>query len=105
MRIAVFSTRPYDREFFDTANADRRHELVYFETRLDPLTAPLARGLEGICAFSHDVLQRSVIHALAGGARDWSRCAVLSLLASDLGPSRSETFAHGGIVGRPRYLA
>lgn len=34
MKIAFFSTKPYDRTFFDEHNRDGKHEIVYFETRL-----------------------------------------------------------------------
>ncbi len=67
MRVAVFSTKPYDRRFLDAANADGRHELVYFEPRLLPETAPLASGCEGVCAFVNDQLDRAVLETLAAG--------------------------------------
>ena len=31
MKVAVFSTKQYDKEFLDKANIDNKHELVYFE--------------------------------------------------------------------------
>ena len=34
MKIAFFSTKPYDRRFFDPANRTFGHEITYFETRL-----------------------------------------------------------------------
>ena len=34
MKIAVFSTTPYDRQFLDAANAAEGHELHYFEAAL-----------------------------------------------------------------------
>lgn len=67
MRVAVFSTKPYDRRFLDAANADGAHELVYFEPRLLPETAPLAAGFEAVCAFVNDQLDRAVLEALAAG--------------------------------------
>ena len=36
MRVAVFSAKPYDRESLDEMNEQFGHELVYFETRLEP---------------------------------------------------------------------
>lgn len=65
MRVAVFSTKPYDRRFLEAANADGRHELVFFEPRLLPETAPLAAGFEAVCAFVNDQLDRDVLEALA----------------------------------------
>jgi D-lactate dehydrogenase len=41
VRVAVFSTKPYDRRFLDAANSNAGHKLVYLEPRLVPETAPL----------------------------------------------------------------
>ncbi|MGZ4359876.1 MAG: 2-hydroxyacid dehydrogenase, partial [Gaiellaceae bacterium] len=54
MRVAVFSSKPYDRRFLDEANEHERHDLVYLEPRLDPQTARLADGFPGICVFVND---------------------------------------------------
>ena len=42
MKVTVFNTKPYDREFLDWANGERGHELVYLEERL---TLALAVGI------------------------------------------------------------
>jgi D-lactate dehydrogenase len=67
VRIAVFSTKPYDRQALDTANRDHHHELVYFEPRLTAATAPLAHGFDGVCPFVNDELSSTVIASLAAG--------------------------------------
>lgn len=67
MRIAVFSTKPYDRQALEEANARHGHELVFFEPRLGPSTVALAKGFEAICPFVNDDLSRPVIEALGGG--------------------------------------
>lgn len=53
MRIAFFSARPYEREFFDAAN-DGEHELRYFEPRLTESTAALAQDCDAACLFVND---------------------------------------------------
>jgi D-lactate dehydrogenase len=69
MHVAVFSTKPYDREFLVQAN-DGKHELVFLEPRLNSETAPLARGFEAVCAFVNDDLSANVLQILAeGGTR------------------------------------
>ncbi len=65
MRIAFFSTHTYDRQFFDAANHGAGHELHYVEPRLTSLTAPIAAGFPGVCAFVNDRLDRQVLEALA----------------------------------------
>lgn len=67
MRVAVFSTKPYDRQFLDAANASARHELAFLEPRLTIETAALARGVTAVCAFVNDALPAEVLEALAGG--------------------------------------
>ena len=52
MRVAVFSTKPYDREYL-SAHAGR-HDLTFFDARLDPATAPLAAGHAAACIFVND---------------------------------------------------
>jgi D-lactate dehydrogenase len=64
MRIAVFSAKSYDRRFLEAANADARHELVFFETQLQPNTTVLADGFPTVCAFVNDVLDAEVLTAL-----------------------------------------
>ncbi|HIK10470.1 MAG TPA: 2-hydroxyacid dehydrogenase [Oscillatoriaceae cyanobacterium M33_DOE_052] len=65
MKVAVFSTKSYDRQFLEAANATYGHELVFFEPRLTADTAPLAVGFEAICAFVNDHLDALAIATLA----------------------------------------
>lgn len=70
MRIAMFSTKPYDRRSFEAANAAHGHDLHYLEPRLTAETALLARGAEAVCPFVNDDLSAPVLAALAeGGTR------------------------------------
>jgi D-lactate dehydrogenase len=69
MRVAVFSTKPYDRAFLEAANAGR-HVLTFLEPRLSAESAPLAAGYGAVCAFVNDTLDAGTIAALArGGTR------------------------------------
>ena len=61
MRAAVFSSKPYDRSFLERSNGDSRHELVFFEARLDASTARLAHDFEAVCVFVNDVLDAAVL--------------------------------------------
>lgn len=77
MKVAVFSTKPYDRSSLDGANTKHGHELVYFDARLSAATAPLARGCEAVCAFVNDELNATVLEEFhRGGVRFVAlRCA------------------------------
>lgn len=63
MRIAVFSTKPYDRRFLDQAN-QAQHELVYLDPQLTAETAQLAANFRCVCAFVNDKLDREVLQLL-----------------------------------------
>ena len=64
MKVAVFSTKSYDREQLEPANAGRHH-IVYFEPHLTTLTAPLAQGFDAVCCFVNDTLDADTVAALA----------------------------------------
>ncbi|MEL7499982.1 MAG: 2-hydroxyacid dehydrogenase [Planctomycetota bacterium] len=69
MKVAVFSTRSYDRDSFTQRNRGR-HELVFFEPRLAAETASLAQGFDCVCAFVNDELNEEVLKQLHhGGTR------------------------------------
>jgi D-lactate dehydrogenase len=63
MKIAFFSTQPYDREYFERYN--KVHEIVFFEAQLNEKTVNLANGHDAICAFVNDDLNAAVIGQLA----------------------------------------
>jgi D-lactate dehydrogenase len=63
MKIAFFSTQPYDKEYFDRYN--KTHDIVYFTDALNVHTVNLAKGAQAICAFVNDELNAAVIHSLA----------------------------------------
>ncbi|MBK9123787.1 MAG: 2-hydroxyacid dehydrogenase [Chloroflexi bacterium] len=65
MRIAVFSTKPYDRQFLEAANGFHDFKLKYFETRLTSETVQVAAGYDGVCVFVNDVLDAEVIERLS----------------------------------------
>jgi D-lactate dehydrogenase len=65
MRVAVFSTKPHDREFLGAANAPHAHDLVYFEPRLGPETTALASGFPAVCVFVNDRLDGEVLRQLS----------------------------------------
>lgn len=65
MRVAFFSTKPYDEHFFKAANRGHGHELRFLESRLSVQTAQLARGAVVVCAFVNDELSAAVLDRLA----------------------------------------
>ena len=62
MKIAFFSTQPYDKEYFERYNI--QHEILFFEARLSEQTINLARDCNAVCAFVNDQLDAIVLNAL-----------------------------------------
>ena len=67
MRVAVFSTKNYDRQFLQPAANSAGHELVFFEPRLTLETVVLGSGFPAICPFVNDRLNAEVLMRLAKG--------------------------------------
>lgn len=65
MKVAVFSTKPYDREFLNVANYDHEHELIFFEAQLNHNTALLASGSSAACIFVNDQADATTLQILA----------------------------------------
>ncbi|TWU02137.1 2-hydroxyacid dehydrogenase [Stieleria varia] len=65
MKIAVFSTKPYDESFLRAASENHSHTLTFLEPRLTAKTAALANGFDAVCAFVNDQLDSDVIHTLS----------------------------------------
>ncbi len=65
MKVAVFSTKPYDRHSLETANSKQTHELIFIESALNTQTAPLAAGCSAVCLFVNDVIDAATLTALA----------------------------------------
>lgn len=65
MKIAVFSTKSYDRQFLQAANAEHQHELVFLEPQLNQRTATLAAGFPGVCIFVNDEADAKTLEILA----------------------------------------
>ncbi|MFC7475914.1 2-hydroxyacid dehydrogenase [Dankookia sp. GCM10030260] len=66
MKVAMYSTKPYDRRSFEAANG-AGHDLVFLEPRLTIDTAVLAQGAAAVCPFVNDDLSAPVLEALAAG--------------------------------------
>ncbi|WP_331346588.1 2-hydroxyacid dehydrogenase [Cellvibrio sp. UBA7661] len=67
MKVAVFSTKPYDHEFLTQANSAlaQPHELIFHESQLNPQSALLAQGCTAVCCFVNDHLDTTVLQKLS----------------------------------------
>ncbi|MDR2888371.1 MAG: 2-hydroxyacid dehydrogenase [Lachnospiraceae bacterium] len=61
-KIIFYDTKPYDIDSFDRLN--QQYEIIYQEAKLNPSTARLAKGCEGVCAFVNDDIGQATIDIL-----------------------------------------
>lgn len=68
MKIAVFSTKPYDRAFLTEANEclEYPHQLTFHESQLSSNSSLLAQDSDAVCCFVNDQLDAQVLQQLAG---------------------------------------
>lgn len=69
-RIAFFSAKSYEKEFFDFCNQKYQFRIDYIEQPLNETTVHLAKDAAVICIFVHDVASAPVLRLLhRGGAK------------------------------------
>lgn len=70
MQTLVFSTKPYDRDYFAAYPHFNHSHLDYVEARLTLQTVKLASGYKAVCIFTNDDASADVLAALhAGGTQ------------------------------------
>ncbi len=70
MKVAIFSTKKYTREFFTAANERHGFDLAFFEPSLSEQTVAMAEGYPAACVFVNDRADAAVLRRLkAGGTR------------------------------------
>ncbi len=65
MKIAVFSTKSYDKTYFEQFTHTASHSFTYFDATLNDLTAKLTIGFDAVCLFVNDVADRKTIVLMA----------------------------------------
>lgn len=63
--VAVFDSKPYDRQYLSAAAAKFELDLTFHDFRLSATTAPAAAGSSAVCAFVNDELDADCLKALA----------------------------------------
>jgi D-lactate dehydrogenase len=91
MRVAFFSTKSYDRQFFEALNTRHGHEFTFLDVPLNAKTAVLAADFPAVCMFVNDHADAATLEVLAArGTRLLAlRCAGFNTVdlqqASELG--------------------
>ncbi|HHF3826627.1 TPA: 2-hydroxyacid dehydrogenase [Haemophilus influenzae] len=65
MKIAIYSTKSYDRKYIELINAKYNFDLEFFDFMLNESTARLAEHCEVVCIFVNDNGSRKVLEKLA----------------------------------------
>ena len=65
MKIAFFSTKQYEKDFFEKINAKFNQEITYFDARLTSEVISLVKGFTAICIFVNDMLDKQLLEKLA----------------------------------------
>ncbi|GAA3606412.1 2-hydroxyacid dehydrogenase [Gibbsiella greigii] len=65
MKLAIYSTKQYDRKYLELVNQQFGYQLEFFDFMLSPRTAKTAAGCNAVCIFVNDDGSRKVLEELA----------------------------------------
>ncbi|MBW4658926.1 MAG: 2-hydroxyacid dehydrogenase [Drouetiella hepatica Uher 2000/2452] len=65
MKVAFFSSKSYDRQSFEAADANHHHALTFFDTQLNGHSALLAEDFPAVCMFVNDIADATTLDVLA----------------------------------------
>jgi D-lactate dehydrogenase len=63
MVVSFFSTKSYDKEYFNQFN--NQHDFRYFEAALSEETVKLANDSQAVCVFVNDKVTEEVVRQLS----------------------------------------
>lgn len=63
-KICFFDTKPYDKIYFEALKDQYDIEIEYYEPKLGPKTAFMAKGYEAVVAFVNDAIDKETIQTL-----------------------------------------
>lgn len=63
--VAVYDTKPYDRQYLEEASESKNIAWRFFDFRLTEASAMTAKGAEVVCIFVNDIVNRSCLETLA----------------------------------------
>lgn len=68
MKVAVFSTKYYEREYLNKFNIGGKHHLTFFDTVLNEETTNLTIGFNAVCILLSDIIDANVIDKLSANS-------------------------------------
>ncbi len=68
MKVAIFSTKYYEREYLNRFNTGTKHQLTYFDNALTADTINLTIGFDAVCVLLTDKIDEAVIDKLSANS-------------------------------------
>ena len=68
MKVAIFSTKYYEREYLNKFNNAGKHQLSYFDAVLNEDSTNLTIGFEAVCIMLSDIINEKVIDKLSANS-------------------------------------
>jgi D-lactate dehydrogenase len=68
MKVAIFSTKYYEREYLNKFNNAGKHQLSYFDAVLNEDSTNLTIGFEAVCIMLSDIIDEKVIDKLSANS-------------------------------------
>ncbi len=65
MKVAVFSTKYYEREYLNRFNTGDKHQLFFFDASLNADTINLVAGFDAVCILVNDEIDKKTITTLS----------------------------------------
>ena len=91
MKLAIYSTKQYDKKYLQQVNEAFGFELEFFDFLLTEKPAKTAHGCEAVCIFVNDDGSRPVLEELK---KDWSK-RVTGLAILEAAPEQLHTEIDG----------
>lgn len=64
MKIAFFSAKPFDIEFFNAGSLSKKYKITYFEVPINKDTVSFTKNFEAICIFVDNKIDAAIINML-----------------------------------------
>lgn len=68
MKVAIFSTKYYERKYLDKFNTGNRHQLTFFDAVLDENSTGLSIGFDAVSVVLTDIINEKVIDKLSANS-------------------------------------
>jgi D-lactate dehydrogenase len=68
MKVAIFSTKYYEREYINKCNTGNKQQLTFFDAVLNEYSTNLTIGFDAVCVLLSDIINETVIDKLSANS-------------------------------------